>query len=89
MNSIQQQHYKGQSFEVNSNDSMFFNPSPPQLFPQLPQLMTLHQLELERIRQVQEQAVLDQRRALFHQQSKVLFIHCIKPMILPIPFAFV
>lgn len=34
-------------------------------------LSTIQQFELERIRQVQQQATMQQQRALFHQQSKI------------------
>ena len=65
---MQQTHYN-QSFDV--VDPAFYSQQPqhllqhpPQQHPQLQQYMTLQQLELERIRQVQQQAAIQQQRAL-------------------------
>lgn len=64
MSSIQQTHYN-QSFNI--IDPVFYSQQPPQQQRQqhnVQQYMTLQQLELERIRQVQQQAAFEQQRAL-------------------------
>ncbi|KAL0138697.1 hypothetical protein V8B55DRAFT_1517042 [Mucor lusitanicus] len=72
MSSMQQTHYS-QTFDV--VDPAFYSQQPQQQQQQqqhLQQYMTLQQLELERIRQVQQQAAIQQQRALemmYYQQE--------------------